>query len=184
MELSEQLGLAQRPVPENTGGLLVKLLNLTHENYPGRDAQGILPLMVVGHEDMNRRDWARWLREKAVSAYGAGYAEKLVQTGVELKEMLPTAPIGREMRYPSGDRMRSTESHFRWIDRAVGVLKLVEQWPSLYNLITQELAEEEMTLELFVDRVQNMPAPREIGGRQYMTLGDLIGRGVSIIPNY
>lgn len=48
--LSEQLADAVKSEVLRSGGFRVKLLRLTHENYPGKAAHGTLPLVVIGHE--------------------------------------------------------------------------------------------------------------------------------------
>jgi len=181
MRLSEQLGSAIRPGPPDCEGLIVKVCRLHNEEYPGRDAHGVLPVMVVGHQDMTEAEWGRWVKSNAMAPYGAAYATKLAMEGVDLKDMLPTAAIGRQMRKPGG----STESsRFDYINRAGYVLKLVEQWPSLYNAIAEEMGEERMTLLEFVRRVQELPSPQEIGDGRMVTLGDLIGRVITGTPNF
>ena len=187
MLLSEQLQMAVHPVPPTQEGLLVKLLRLSHSTYPGREANGVLPLVVIGHEKLGEADWRRWVRENAIAAYGPAQAERYAKGGVDIKEMLPTAGFGRAMA--EAERKASSSGGHRYIarrigglDGAQGVVVMVEKWPSLYNQIAEELAEEEMTLGEFVDRVRAMPAPQGIGGRQYTTLGDLIGRSIHVLP--
>lgn len=184
MRLDEQLAMAVRPEPIDDAGLLVKLLRLEHARYPGREADGTLPVVVVGHESISESDWRRWVRENAVGAYGPAYAEKMVESGVDLKEMLPTAPFGRALAL-SEQRARQdaarTGRHgtrFRHLDRMQGVLVVVEKWPSLYNEIVDALSEQVMTLREFVASVEALPSPKEMGGRQYVTLGDLMGAPV------
>ena len=53
---------------------------------------------------------------------------------------------------------------------------VVEKWPSLYNEIVDVLSEQVMTLQEFIASVEALPPPTEMRGRQYLTLGDLIGR--------
>ena len=186
MLLSEQLQMAIHPVPPSQGGLLVKLLRLTNSAYPGREANGTLPLVVVGHEALGEADWKRWVRENAVAAYGPAQAERFAKGGVDVKEMLPTAGFGRAMA-EAGRQAQSVSRFPRLefgenLEELQGVVMMVEKWPPLYNLIAEELAEEEMTLKEFIGRVRAMPSPREIGGRQYLTLGDLLGRSIHILP--
>ena len=182
--LSEQLADAVRSEVLSSGGFRCKLLRLTHENYPGKAAHGTLPLVIIGHEAVSDVEWGKWLRESATSAYGTAYAQKLVETGVDLKAMLPTAPLGRLLRISKEQRWRSLASRYRALNEAGAILSLVEKWPSLYNLMAEEMAEEEMTLDTFVERVRNMPTPWEIGQGRDLTLGDLIGRGVVLTPNW
>lgn len=182
--LSEQLADAVRSEALEGGGFVVKLLRLTHENYPGKAAHGVLPLVIVGHESISASDWGAWLRENATAAYGTAYAQKLVETGVDLKAMLPTAPLGRLLRISKEARWRSLAERYRRLNEAGAILALVEQWPSLYNLMVEEMAEEEMTLREFVRRVELMPTPWEVGQGRYQTLGDLIGRNVVLTPNW
>jgi len=56
------------------------------------------------------------------------------------------------------------------------VLVVVEKWPSLYNEVVDALSEQVITLEEFVNSVEALPSPKEMRGRQYVTLGDLMGR--------
>lgn len=182
--LSEQLATAVRGESLYGGGFIVKLLKLTNENYPGRGAHGVLPLVVVGHEGLEESEWAEWLRENGTEVYGVAYTNKLVETGVDLKEMMPTAPLGRMLRRSKVERWRSLARNYLYVNRAGAILTMVEKWPSLYNLMSEEMAEEEMTLSVFVDRVYNMPAPWELGAGRDITLGDLIGRGVVVTPNW
>lgn len=179
--LSEQLGSAIRPGPPDCEGLIVKVARLHNEDYPGRDAHGVLPVMVVGHQDMSEAEWAGWVKTNATAPYGVAFAARLATEGVDLKEMLPTAAIGRQMRMPGGG---SNYNHYRYIDRAGYVLKLVEQWPSLYNLIAEEMGEERMTLIEFVRRIQELPSPVEDGDGRMVTLGDLIARHVTVTPDF
>lgn len=187
MRLSEQLQMAVHPVPPDQEGLLVKLMRLENSAYPGREANGVLPLVVVGHEALRDVDWRRWVREHATAAYGPAQAERFATGGVDIKEMLPTAGFGRAMaeaerRVSSSTGRRSVGHRRGGLDSAQGIVVMVEKWPSLYNQVAGELAEEEMTLREFIDRVWAMPSPTEIGGRQYTTLGDLLGRSIHVLP--
>ena len=179
--LSEQLSLAVNPNPPNCEDLIVKIARLHNEDYPGRDAHGVLPVMVVGHQSMTESEWSAWVKRNAAIPYGIAYAARLATEGVDLKDMLPTASIGRQMRDPGGG---DNYSHYHDLTHAGYILKLVEQWPSLYNLIAQEMGEERMTLSEFVRRVQELPSPREIGDGRMVTLGDLIGRNVTVTPDF
>jgi hypothetical protein len=179
--LSERLGMAIRPGPPDCEGLIVKVARLHNEDYPGRGAHGVLPVMVVGHQDMTDAEWAGWVKANAAAPYGVAYAARLAMEGVDLKEMLPTAAIGRQMRKPGGG---ANYSHYQYISKAGYVLKLVEQWPSLYNLIAEEMGEERMTLVEFVRRIQELPSPQEVGDGRMATLGDLIGRLVTATPDF
>jgi len=182
--LSEQLANAVKSEVLSGGGFIVKLLRLTHESYPGKAVHGVLPLVVVGHEAVPGVEWGEWLRENATAAYGTAYAQKLVETGVDLKAMLPTAPLGRLLRISKDSRWKSLASQYQHVNEAGAILGLVEQWPSLYNLMVEEMSEEEMTLREFVSRVRQMPTPWEVGQGRYQTLGDLIGRSVVMTPNW
>lgn len=182
--LSEQLADAVRSEALRSGGFRVKLLRLTHESYPGKVVHGVLPLVIVGHEALTDIEWGQWVRENATAAYGTAYAQKLVETGVDLKAMLPTAPLGRMLRISKEARWRSLAERYRSLNEAGAILAMVEKWPSLYNLMAEEMAEEEMTLDTFVERVRNMPTPWEVGQGRDLTLGDLIGRGVVLTPNW
>lgn len=182
--LSEQLDVALRVGPPSCDGLIVKLVRLEHENYPGRDAHGVLPVLVIGHEMMSEAEWARWVKDKATAPYGMAYAAKLARTGVDLKDMLPTAAIGREMRVRQEDRSVSESGRYLYLDSAGAVLQMVEKWPSLYNLMAEELSEQPMTLREFVERVRAMPSPWEIGQGRYITLGDLISRLIVVTPSW
>ena len=179
--LSEQLGVAISPILPDCEKLIVKVARLHNENYPGRGAHGVLPVLVVGHQDMSESEWASWVRINGMGPYGLAYASRLATEGVDLKDMLSTAPMGRQMRKPGGG---PNYDHFSSIDRAGYVLKLVEQWPSLYNLIAEEMGEETMTLSEFVRRVQELPSPQEVGEGRMVTLGDLISRLVTITPAF
>ena len=180
MKLSEQLIAAMRPSPPATNGFIVKMVRLTHEDFPGRDAQAILPVFIVGHEEMSRQDWVKWLKEHATECYGASYAAKLVETGVDLRDMMATAPLGRVLR----TKAEWTQGNLTPLEQAAAILTMVERWPSLYNLMAEGMADEEMTLRTFTDRVYAMPAPWEIGRGRYHTLGDLISRLVVVTPAY
>jgi len=182
--LSEQLSDALKTRELSTGGFICKLLKLTHEEYPGKAVHGTLPLVIIGHEDMENNEWGEWLRENATAAYGIAYAQKLVETGVDLKSMLPTAPLGRLLRVAVDGKWQSLARHYKDLNEAGAVLALVEKWPSLYNLMAQEMANVEMTLVEFVSRVKEMPAPWEVGQGRDLTLGDLIGRSVVLTPNW
>lgn len=180
----EQLAAALREELLNDALFIVRLLRLTNENYPGRDAAGVLPLVVVGHQDIPEGEWARWVMEHGTPCYGTAYAKRLVETGVDIKEMMPTAPFGREIRRSKIDPVKSFDNRFWFLNQATSVLAMVEKWPPLYNLMAEEMAEEDMTLETFINRVMNMPSPWEIGQGRYLTLGDLMKRTVSLVPGY
>lgn len=182
--LSEQLEQATRPFPPSAGGLLVKVANLRSADYPGRDAHGVLPVIVTGHEAMSEHGWKRWVRETGMAHYGSGYVERVLLHGVDLKEMGPTMPFGRAMRLCTERKWKSEARRWTELDSAAGLLDLVEKWPSLYNSIAEEMAEEQVTLREFMDRVYNMPTPREYGEGRYTTLGDIIGRGVMLLPDF
>lgn len=189
MRLSEQLSTAMAPSrPIGDGGFIVRLLRLSHANYPGRDAHGVLPLVVTGHQSMSESVWAKWVRETAIPYYGPARAERFVAEGIELKEMLPTMPFGRVMRqHAEGTRdryARSYDSGHHTLNHAGRILNIVEKWPSLYNTMAEQMAEESMLLDEFVRRVYVMPSPREIGTGTLSTLGDLIGRGMMLLPDY
>ena len=175
-QLQEALVGADGPMgrqgPIDSYDFIVKLLRLSHDAYPGRDAHGVMPLVVVGHKSMDESQWRTWVRENGVAHYGPAYVERVLEEGgIELKEMLPTAGFGRQMR--SGG-VRSVIREYSYLDRAGEVLTMIEKWPSLYNLIADEMAEEEMTLSEWVDRVTNLPSPLELGRGAFTTLGDLL----------
>jgi len=171
--------------PPESHQFLVRLLKLRHENYPGRDACGVFPLVVTGHAAMSEDSWRDWVREHAVAHYGPAYADKLVETGVDIKEMLPTAPFGRSMRTesPDEDTGVGVQSPVRYLDlnRMVRVLEMAEKWPSLYNHIAEHMAEQEFTLSAFLDRVESLPTPAEYGLGRYSTLGDLLNDGAILV---
>ena len=188
MRLDEQLAMATVPEPIDDHGLLVKLLRLDNSRYPGREISGTLPVVVVGHEALSESEWRRWVRDNAVAAYGAAQAEKMVKSGVDIKEMLPTAPFGRALelseqrRRMAAGRVGDDDSHQFKMDhlsRMQGILVVVEKWPSLYNEVVDALSEQVMTLREFMLAAQALPSPKEMRGRQYVTLGDLVGRPIS-----
>lgn len=189
--LSEELIAAvssSNVVPSGYGGFLVKFCNLTHEEFPGRDAHGVLPLAIVGHEDMSQAAWRSWIAENATGAYGAAYAAQLATYGVDLKDMMPTGRVGRQLRLVKKSLSTGgsvTEyRNFRDIDNAGAIIEMVEKWPSLYNLIAEELRGKTLLLREFVEHIRNLPCPFEIGRGRYYTLGDLIGRGMTRTPSY
>jgi hypothetical protein len=145
------------------------------------DVQGVLPVLVVGHQDLSEHEWASWVKMQAMAPYGIAYASRLAEEGVDLKDMMPTTALGRHMRKPGGG---SNYSRFEYLDRAGYILTLVEKWPSLYNLISEEMKEQRMTLVEFVRRVQELPSPQEVGQGRYSTLGDLISRLVTVTPDF
>lgn len=175
MTFSQQLAVALSEAelsPVTDSGLIVKLLRLRHDAHPGRSASGVLPLVVVGHQSMEDRVWRRWVRENGIPHYGAAITERMVDGGIDLREMAPTAAFGRQMRdYRKNVR---TFSNFSYLDRAEQILTAVEKWPSLYNIVATEMAEQEMTLDQFVGRIMQLPPPRELGAGAYTTLGDLL----------
>lgn len=189
--LSEELIAAvssSNVVPSGVGGFLVKFRNLTHEEYPGRDAHAVLPVAVVGHQDMSEAAWRSWIAENATGAYGAAYAAQLASYGVDLKDMMPTGRLGRRLRLVkrtlSGGATVTEYRELREINMAGSILEMVEKWPSLYNLIAEELRGKTLPLGDFVEHVRNLPCPFEIGRGRYYTLGDLIGRGMTRTPSY
>jgi hypothetical protein len=185
MSLSEQLGLAMAGAgparidpAAQADGLIVKVARLRHDTYPGRDAQGVLPVFVVGHEAMDETSWSDWVREHGIAHYGAGFTEKVIRDGIELKEMLPTAGFGRHMR--KGTRIRRST-----LEQASNLITAVEKWPQLYNTIATELGEDEMTLRGFLDKIHNLPSPWDVGRGTYTTLGDIIGPpGHMVLGNF
>lgn len=187
MGLSEQLGGAMAAMDTvavvnpaaQPDGLIVKVASLRHDAYPGRDAAGVLPVFVVGHEAMDEAAWGDWVREHGIAHYGAGYTERVIRDGIELKEMLPTAGFGRHMR--KGEPRLSGYM----LNSAANLITAVEKWPGLYNLIATEMAEQEMTLREFLDRARNLPSPWEMGAGADTTLGDLIGPpGHMVLPDF
>lgn len=182
MKLSEQLDSALSFAPPDDAGLIVRVLRLRNDRYPGQEMTGILPVRVVGHEGLDQRSWQRWIRENAVSAYGSSAAERMISDGVDLREMDPTRAFGRSLR--SKGTWKSEASQHWTLNHALHMLTLVEKWPSLYNLISTEMAEEDMTLQEFVGRLFQLPTPREVGEGRFSTLGDLVSRNVALTPNY
>lgn len=189
--LSEELFSAVssvNSVPSGYGGFIVKFCNLTHEEFPGRDAHATLPLLVTGHEELSAAAWRSWILENAVGAYGASYAAQLASYGVDLKDMMPTGQVGRRVRLvakalPSGQTVTEYRD-FREINMAGAIIEMVEKWPSLYNMLAKELRGTEMPLRDLVEHIRNLPCPFEIGRGRYLTLGDLIGRGMTQTPSY
>lgn len=182
MKLSEQLDSALSFAPPDDGGLIVRVVRLNNASAPGQEMTGIVPVKVVGHEGLDTRSWQRWIRENAVSAYGPAGADKIVRDGLDLRELEPTRAIGRNLRSKGSWR---SEARNHWtLNNALYVLSLVEKWPSLYNLIATEMAEESMTLREFVDRMYQLPSPVNHGEGRYSTLGDLIGRNVVLTPSF
>jgi hypothetical protein len=175
--LGEQLSAALAAPPVESpmvnpaamaGGLIVKVAKLRNDLYPGRDAQGVLPIFVVGHEAMSETEWSDWVRKHGIPQYGAGYTERVIRDGIDLKEMLPTSGFGRHMR--AGIRRQGLDV----LERAAALISAVEKWPSLYNSIVEELGEQQMTLGALLDRIYNMPSPWDTGVGTYGTLGDVI----------
>ena len=152
-------------------GLIVKVARLRHEAYPGRDARGVVPVFVVGHEAMDEADWRDWVREHGIAHYGAGYTERVIRDGIDLKEMCPTSGFGRHMRL---GRSQNAYAYYP-LRQAESLITAAEKWPGLYNLIADEMGEQEMTLREFLDKVRNLPAPWELGAGAETTLGDLVG---------
>lgn len=183
--ISEQLGMALADLPQPTidpaiqpNGLLIKVARLRNDLYPGRGAQGVLPILVTGHEAMNETEWSEWVRKHGIPHYGAGYTERVIRDGIELKEMLPTAGFGRHMR----GRRRVPHD---FLELAGSVISAVEQWPDLYNQIVTEMGEQEMTLAAFLQRVHAMPVPWDTGVASHGTLGDIVAPGIDLItPNF
>lgn len=167
--------------PPGDHGFLVKCVKLSNDAYPGRGAHGILPVFVVGHVSMSESAWREWVRKIGTEAYGPAYTERCLREGIDLKQMVPTAAFGRSMRLKEG--RRSTNGR-RYLDQATYLMNVVDKWPSLYNVIVMEMGEEVMTLGAFVDRVSTLPSPHEVGEGQHSTLGDLIGRGMMLLPDY
>jgi len=174
MRISEQLDTALSTAPPDDAGLIIRVVKLSNGVRPAQEAQGILPIFVVGHEGLDQNSWRQWIRENAVAAYGSAMAEKFILQGVDFKDFDPTRPFGRAIRATRG--WRSEARNHLFLDQAMRVLSLVERWPSLYNLIAIEMAEEDMTLQDFVGRVYQLPSPQEAGEGRYSTLGDIIGR--------
>ena len=182
MRLSEQLDSALAFAPPDDAGLILRVVSLNNASRPAQEAQGALPIFVVGHEGLDQGSWRRWIRENAVAAYGSAMAEKFVMQGIDFKDLDPTRPFGRALR--GGGVWRSEARNHTYLDQAMHLLTLVEKWPSLYNLIATEMAEEDMTLSEFINRVYQLPSPREVGEGRFSTLGDVIGRNVVLTPNY
>lgn len=172
---------SEPPKPPGDHGLLVQIVKLRNANYSGREAHGILPVFVVGHQNMSEDAWSGWVRAIGTGAYGPAYAERCVKEGIDLKEMTPTAPFGRAMRLTEGPRSPMGR---RYLDQAAYILNVVEKWPNLYNLIAHEMGGMRMSLAEFVNRVSSLPSPHEVGEGQHSTLGDLIGRGMMLLPDY
>lgn len=184
--LSEQLGAAMKAAPIGAGGglppgfpepivdplvrpdgLLVKVARLRNEDYPGRGAQGVLPIFVVGHESMTEEAWGEWVREHGIPSYGAGYTERVIRDGIELKEMLPTAGFGRHMR-------ARRPSAFDSLEQTGALIAAVEKWPDLYNQIATEMGEQQMTLGAFLGMVRTLPLQWATGRPGATTLGDIL----------
>lgn len=182
MKLSEQLDSALSFSPPDDEGLIVRVVRLDNASRPGQEAQGVLPVLVMGHEGLDQGSWRRWIRENAVAAYGSAGAERMVQSGLDFKEMDPTRAFGRALRATRG--WKSEARNHYYVDQGLRLLALVEKWPSLYNLIADEMSEQDMTLREFIDRVWQLPSPREMGEGRFSTLGDLIGRNVVLTPNF
>lgn len=167
-------------------GLIVKILRHRHSSYPGHDVPGVLPMVVIGHQSMEEKDWRRWVRDNSIPHYGAAFTEKMVEHGVALREMLPTAAFGRQMRdYRKG--VRDWDRNYSCLDRVEQILTVVEKWPSLYSLVADEMSEEPMTLDQFCDRVMQLPPPTELARGAYTTLGDLIANPAGdplLLPDY
>ena len=191
-KLSEQLGMAiagpmvapGAPAPiidpaMQPQGFLVKIVRLRNESYPGRGAQGVLPIFVVGHESMSEMEWSNWVRMHGLPHYGAGYTERVIRDGIDLKEMLPTSGFGRYMR--AGRRQRVD-----YLGQVGALISAVEQWPDLYNQLATEMGEHEMTLGAFIDIARTLPTSWDVGlGKNVSTLGDLLSpSSVADGPNY
>jgi len=188
MRLSEQLGMAIATGMSDSGfradGLIVKLLDLTHDKHPGRSARGVLPVVVVGHENMTAPEWSEWVRQNGAQAYGPMMVERFLQDGIDLRELSPTSSFGRVIRQSRTERWKGPGWSFSELDLAENVLTLVEQFPQLYNLLAQNMAEEEMTLSTFIGRVESMPTPFELNAGRYHTLGDILSRRIVATPSF
>lgn len=176
--------------PQDDAGLIVKLARLRHDSYAGRDAHGVLPLIVVGHESMTEAAWKGWIRKVGYAHYGSGYVDRVLVHGVELKEMEPTRPFGRSIRVCTENTWKSRAARWKYLDAVSAVVNAVEKWPSLYNTIAEHMVEEAMTLREFVGRVGELPSPigmPDVEG-MYSTLGDIIdgpiGGRPMVLPDY
>lgn len=179
--LSEQIMDSLLLSPPNSEGLVVKLVKLDNANYPGRDAQGILPIFVTGHKSMSERNWRNWVVEQATVCYGASYAQKLAQQGLSLKELLPVSGVGRKM----AEKVSEPGLQNQYLRYANALISMSEKWPSLYNVLAQEFVEEEMTLIEMIDRIKKLPTPIDWGqGQVYSTLGDLMANYMVVTPDY
>lgn len=179
--LSEELRFSVDPGPPDPKGLLVKVPKFTAENY-SREAMGIVPIFVTGHEAMSDAAWRSWVRRTGAQSYGPAYTERVLDSGIDLRDMGPTAGFGREMRRNYQDRFPGAESgrRWNWLSNVIAGIESMVQWPSVATKLATEFVEVpagEMTLAEFVDRLVAIEAPVEIGGRRNMTLGDLLFKG-------
>jgi hypothetical protein len=194
MRLSKQLleaaGLSYSPGGMDDAGLIVKLARLSNDVYPGRDAFGVLPLMVIGHESMSDMQWRDWVRQMGAAHYGSGYVERVLVNGIDIKAMEPTGPFGRQIRMCTISRWKSRASRWTYLDAVSSVISVVEKWPSLYNTIAEHLAEQEFTLREFIGHINELPAPAGMPDVEGMTstLGDIIdgpiGTKPMVLPDY
>lgn len=156
-------------------GLIVKLVRLRNDTHPGMEGGGALPLRVIGHSSLDESGWRKWLMGHAMAHYGAGYTERMLRDGVDLREMWDTAPLGRQIR----DR-----GSMEILSRAQNVVTAIEKWPSLYNLVAEELSGKEMSLGDWISRFTSLPCPFELGRGAYTTLGDLITGQGPVLPDF
>lgn len=182
MRLSEELGTAISFAPPDDAGLILRIVKMDNPMRQAQEVQGVLPIVVVGHQGVQTADWRRWIRENAVAAYGTAMTEKFISQGIDFKDFDPTRPFGRAIRVTQG--WQSKVSSHVFLDKAMQILSMVEKWPSLYNLIATEMAEQDMTLSGFVSRMYQLPSPKEVGEGRYSTLGDIIGRNVVLTPSF
>lgn len=176
--------------PADDAGLVVKLARLRNDAYPGRGAHGVLPLLFVGHSSMTEAAWKGWVRRIGIGHYGAGYVDRVLVHGVELKEMEPTCPFGRQIRMCTEQTWKSRSSRWKYLDVASAIMSAVEKWPSLYNTIAEHMAEQEFTLKEFVNNIRELPSPigrPDIEGMN-STLGNIINGPIGgrpmVLPDY
>lgn len=175
--------------PLDDAGLIVRVIRMDSSVYPGRDAHGVLPIIVTGHESMSESEWSDWVRAVGLAHYGAGYVERILVNGIDLKEMAPTAPFGRVVRQMTEAAWKSAARNWTYLDAATSIVKTVEQWPSLYNAIVNNVSEQAMTLRELVGTIISLPNPmnRPDSERVHATLGDIIDSPngqPSMVPDY
>lgn len=140
-------------------------------------ATSIIPIVAVGHEDLDDYEWAEWVDRLAPSNKGdatsqppGGVARNALVNGLDLRMLSPHGYYGNEMRTQVPEMAARIATYIEMLDVA-------EKWPQFASKIVQDMGGRPILMSELLEYLQTtLVTDLSDTGKRPMTLVDLIGR--------